>query len=643
MCGFVGFFSPSGKPFCDEPAATLGRANDAIRHRGPDDADIWVSDGGHVGFGFRRLAIIDLSNEGRQPMRSRSGRYTIVFNGEIYNFQRLRDELEVEGGTAWRGHSDTEVLLELIERRGLEGALQKVDGMFALALWDGEARALTLARDRFGEKPLYYGWSEGGLVFASELKAMRALPGFRGELDQTAIARMLRLTYIPGPQTAYEHYRKLPPAGLVTFDGTAETGAWPETKTYWSAHEVMRAAQAKPFEGDYEAVLDQTEKVLRQSVADHLISDVPIGAFLSGGVDSSLTVACAMEATGQPLKTFTIGFDEERYNEAPYARAVADHLGAVHEEITVREADVLSFLDELPSIYDEPFADASQLPTTLLCRRVREHVTVAVSGDGGDEMFCGYGRYLDRPVNWLKQNPAKADRAKALAGVLPVDLLDGLHALRGKPGKLGRKMFASLMAKSASTPEAYFLGESSFWRDGVPINGVERNADLLSFVDDPMIDGSSPLARFMFMDSRVYLTDDLMVKVDRAAMSTSLEVRTPFLNADLAALAWSIPEAHFDPTRFGLKRILRDLLKRRLPADLVDRPKAGFEVPLRHWLRKDLRAWGDELIADPGATASDLLDLKRIAARWKDHQRGANLEGDLWPALTLMQWLRAQA
>jgi len=644
MCGFVGFFSTTGKPFCDDAAAALARACAAIAHRGPDDEQAWLADDGMVGLGFRRLAIIDLSIEGRQPMRSRDGRYVAVFNGEIYNFRQLRATLDDEALTDWRGHSDTEVLLELIARKGVEAALADVDGMFALALWDTRDATLTLARDRFGEKPLYYGWSEGGLVFGSELKALRALPGFDATLNEQSIARYLRLSYIPASESVYRSYRKVPPATLVRFERGAP-GHWPEPAPYWSATDAMRTAHGHPLEGDYEEILSAVDDVFTASVTNRLVSDVPVGAFLSGGIDSSLTVASAMQTLDRPLQTFSVGFDEERFNEAPYAARIAAHLGTDHTEIIVRENDVLSFIDQLPDIYDEPFADASQLPTTLLCRRVREHVTVAVSGDGGDELFCGYDRYLDRPAAWASLSGRAGARtwAGSLANALPVGPLDAVHGLRGKPGRLGKKWFAALNAMTARTPETYFLTKSSFWRDGVPVNGVERSADLLSFVTDPEIADASPLARFMLMDAGLYLPDDLMVKVDRAAMSTSLEVRTPFLNAELATLAWSIPQEHYEPACYGLKRVLKDVLARKLPRELFERPKMGFEVPLRYWLRNDLRSWGDDLVADPSPYATDILDIGRIAARWRDHQRGANMEGDLWPALVLLQWMRANA
>lgn len=641
MCGFVGFVSAPGASFANTDE--LVRAGNAIRHRGPDDSGEWLAENARAGLGFRRLSIIDLSSHGHQPMASDCGRYTMVFNGEIYNYRELRAELEAGQKHPWRGHSDTEVLLELIRRSGLQVALSKVDGMFAMALWDNRENTLNLARDRFGEKPLYYGWSESGFVFGSELKALKALPGFRNALDRTALSQFFRLTYVPDPRSIYESYKKLPPGTFLELPSGATDGSWPEAEPYWSAPSAFTEAAATPFQGSYEDLLDAVEARFEQSIAGRLQTDVPIGAFLSGGVDSSLTSAFANRASASVLKTFTIGFDEEKYNEAPYAEAVASHLGTEHTTITVREADVLTLLDSLPAMYDEPFADASQLPTALLCQMVREHVTVALSGDGGDELFCGYDRYVSRPARWpalARQSARARNSLEQLGKCLPVDALDALHALRGKPGRLGKKWLARLLENTSDSAEEFMLLGSSYWRHGVPVKGIDRlDRGNLREAIHPMTD-HSPLRRAMFMDATLYLPGDLMVKVDRASMANSLEVRTPFLNAELASLAWSIPKNFYDPQAYGLKRVLRDLMRRYVPDDLVDRPKMGFEVPLRTWLRQDLRAWGDGLVNEPGRTACDALDMDKIATRWRDHQRGANAEGDMWPALIALQWMR---
>ncbi|MBF0249688.1 MAG: asparagine synthase (glutamine-hydrolyzing) [Alphaproteobacteria bacterium] len=636
MCGFVGFVAGSG--FADADA--LERATETIRHRGPDDGGIWLAEGGRAGFGFRRLSILDLSANGHQPMVSSDGRMVIVFNGEIYNFRDLRDELDREQPHAWRGHSDTEVVLELIRRHGVDAALERIDGMFAFALWDTRDDSLTLARDRFGEKPLYYGRSEGAFVFGSELKALRALPGFRDDLDQTALALFFRYRYVPGERSIYAHYHKLPAGGVLRLKGQDV-----QVRRYWDPQAEARAAMGRPFAGTFDDALIEAERLLTASVARRLESDVALGAFLSGGIDSSLTVALAQKASGRAVNTFTVGFAEQHFNEAPFARQVADHLGANHTEMIVSERDALAVVKRLPSMYDEPFADPSQLPTALLCAKAREHVTVAIAGDGGDELFCGYGRY-DREIRrWASVGGRSGALRRALgglAGVLPVDALDALDGLRGKPGKLGRKMLARLLDGSSGRAEEFFQFASGYWRDGVPVKGVGRLERELFVPPALDLPGAPDVKRFQVLDAMLYLPDDILVKVDRASMAASLEVRTPFLNADLARFAWSLPIALYDPAQHGLKIVLRKLLARHVPAELFERPKMGFDVPVRQWLRGDLKAWGDELVFGDNPLADQWLERQRIAKRWTDHQKGASLEGDLWPALMMLAWMRAR-
>lgn len=638
MCGFVGYVRSLGGQGFDADAEILVRAASAIRHRGPDDAGTWVSDDGRAGLGFRRLAILDLSAHGHQPMASSDGRYVLTFNGEIYNFKDLRARLDGEAHPAWRGHSDTEVLLEWIVRHGVRDAVSQADGMFAIALWDTAEQTLTLARDKFGEKPLYYGWSDGGFVFGSELKALKALPGFRDALDVEALAQYFRYRYVPAPKTIYAAYSKLTPGTILTLKGGDVSQA-----RYWDPVEQAAQAFATPFAGNYDQALDAVEDALTASTRRRLESDVPLGAFLSGGIDSSLAVALAGKA-GHGVNTFTIAFAEKHFNEGPYARAVAEHLKANHLEIEVSERDALAQVDALPAMFDEPFADPSQLPTAVLCARAREHVTVALAGDGGDELFCGYGRYLDhvRRFQALKGlNDGERARALAWAKRLPVGLLDGLDGLRGKPGKLGRKWLAKLMDRATAQPEAFFLSASAFWRDGVPVKGVGA-LELDLFAPPPLVlDGVEDVRRFQILDTVRYLPDDVLVKTDRASMAASLEVRTPFLNADLARLAWSLPFAHTDPERVGLKAVLKDVLARHVPRELFERPKMGFDAPIRQWLRGDLKRWGEGLVNDPSALALEHLDMERIRARWSAHQRGLNAEGDLWPALVMLAWMQA--
>ncbi len=647
MCGFVGYFCVNGKAFSNassgDGAAVLRRASDAIKHRGPDDSGIWLSDGGCTGFGFRRLSIQDLSEHGHQPMISSGGRYVIVLNGEIYNFQTLRAELDAESPHQWRGHSDTEVLLELISRVGVEAALAKTDGMFAFALWDNRDKTLTLGRDRFGEKPLYYGWTDTAFVFGSELKALRAIPGFKGDLDRQSMAQFFRFYYIPGDQTIYQSCRKLPAGSITTLGLNTSQNSWPDITNYWNPAQVFNDSAAAPFQGDMSGALDEIDRIFKKSVEHRMITDVPIGAFLSGGIDSSLTAAYAQMLDRPPLQTYTIAFDNNKFNEAPYAQAVADHLDTNHTEILVTEDDALGVIDGLANIYDEPFADSSQIPTMVLCAKAREHVTVALAGDGGDELFCGYNRYDKQVRRWNNISGGHPMAKKLMAQMsknLPIGLFDNIDGLRGKPGKLGQKWNSKLMEHSCVVDEEFFMAASSFWRDGVPVQGIDAHERAL-FTPQPLqLENASAVQRFQVLDTSIYLPDDILVKTDRASMAASLEIRTPFLNAELAQFALSLPVSMFDPQEFGLKVILKKLLERHVPANLIDRPKMGFEVPLREWLRGKLKDWGVALVYEPSVTAQEWLDMPRIQKRWVDHQKGANREGDLWPALMMLLWLR---
>lgn len=636
MCGFVGFVTTGDRPFAD--GDDLMRAADAIVHRGPDDNGFWLAEGGRAGLGFRRLSILDLSEHGHQPMASSCGRYVIAFNGEIYNFRELRAELNEEESHAWRGHSDTEVLLELIRRRGVEQALACLDGMFAFALWDCQDSTLTLARDRFGEKPLYYGHSEGGFVFGSELKALKTLPGFQSDLSRDALALYFRYRYVPGGRCIYGAYRKLQPGHLLTLKG-----GHGEPRPYWRAEDEARTAFAHPFDGSHADALDEIDRLFKASVARRLESDVPLGAFLSGGIDSSLAVAYAQQVSDRPVNTFTIGFEHEHFNEAPFAQKVADHLGAHHTEIMVGEGDALAMVAHLPAMYDEPFADPSQLPTAVLCAKARDHVTVALAGDGGDELFCGYGRYLNQVKRWHaveRLSAASKRRAARMAASLPVEFLDGVDSLRGKPGKMGRKWFTRLMDRSSNRAEEFFMFASSFWRDGVPVQGIACDERGLFMPEALDLGTVSAEERFQVLDAGMYLPDDVLVKTDRASMAASLEVRTPFLNLDLARFAWSLPISLYAPAEHGLKVMLKDVLARHVPRDLFERPKMGFDAPIRQWLRGDLKAWGDTLVHEPGTLARSHLDMARIQRRWNAHQKGQNAEGDLWPALVLLAWMQ---
>ncbi|RED50823.1 asparagine synthase (glutamine-hydrolysing) [Aestuariispira insulae] len=560
-------------------------------------------------------------------MESHCERYVIAFNGEIYNHEDLRRELEQTVQVKWRGHSDTETLLTAIACWGPDVALTRLDGMFAFALWDRRDRTMFFARDRFGEKPLYWGLQGGCLYFGSELKAMPELGLCSGDLDEKAIAQFFRYRYIPAPQTIFKGVNKLR-AGEVLKARWTEEGLDTELEFYWRSTCEASAVATRKNPADSETV----ENLLKTSVEGRLNSDVPLGAFLSGGIDSSLTVALARQLD-PGLKTYTIRFEDSRFNEADHAMAVARHLETDHHELTVTEQDALACVASLSSVYDEPFADPSQIPTILLCRKAKEHVTVALSGDGGDEFFAGYSRYARILNRWEGRPPAWMRKGYAWASSLPVSGL----------GKSGEKIFRTFMNGRAETLEEYAQNEVGFWRSGVPVRDIaagERHLFLSAWPGADDLADFDGIKRQMISDAMVYLPDDLQVKVDRAAMACSLEVRTPFLNQQLARAAWSIStDNHMDPTH-GSKSILKQILYRHVPRELVDRPKQGFDVPLREWLRGALKSWGEELLNECDSTIHDIVDVARIRRVWAWHQAGGRREGDLWPALVFLDWWR---
>ncbi|MBL4691923.1 MAG: asparagine synthase (glutamine-hydrolyzing) [Magnetovibrio sp.] len=635
MCGFVGYVNRRGFLPKDDAKTLLTQASNAIVHRGPDDGGAWVSSDDRVGLGFRRLSILDLTNHGHQPMTSSDGHLVIAFNGEIYNFKDLRKQLDAEAVSNWQSHSDTEVLLEMIRRYGVEKTVAQVDGMFAFAVWNAQDNTLTLARDRFGEKPLYYGWSEHSFVFGSELKALKALPGFKADLDPEALALYFRYRYVPGGKSIYAAYNKLEAGTCLTLTDDAV-----QTHRYWDPTQEAQKAFLTPFKGTREEALDDVSKALETSVSRRLDADVPLGVFLSGGIDSSLVAAYAQKASSKPINTFTIGFEDKHFNEAPFAKAIADRLGTHHTCTIIGQNDEQAIVNSLAQMYDEPFADPSQLPTAVLCHKAREHVTVALAGDGGDELFCGYGRYLSQVQKW--QNKVAPGQAEAWLKHLPVKGINAIAGLRGKPGNLGHKWFTRLMDRSSTHVEEFFMFASSFWRDGVPVLGFDRLERDLFAPESLDLGHVHDVQRFQALDTRMYLPDDVLVKTDRASMAASLEVRTPFLNLELARLAWSLPFDLVDPATHGLKSILKDLLARHIPREEFERPKQGFDAPIRQWLRGDLKSWGEALVMEPCALATQYLDMARIQVRWAAHQKGLNVEGDLWPALVLLAWMRTQ-
>lgn len=624
--------------------AVLRRMTDVIRHRGPDDEGAWFDPAAGVALGHRRLSILDLSPEGHQPMRSPSGRYVIVYNGEIYNFQELR-RAEESHGARWRGHSDTEVLLAAIERLGLTAALRASVGMFALALWDRQERTLSLARDRLGEKPLYYGYQGGALLFGSELKALRAHPACGHELDRGAASLFLRYSYIPAPYSIYRGIQKLGPGQIARFPAA---NAKPDIITYWCAREAAASGLATPFTGGEGEYVEQLAGQLEATVRDQMVADVPLGAFLSGGVDSSLIVSLMQRLSDRPVRTFTIGFEEAEWDEAGHARAVARHLGTDHTELTLTPQDLLDVVPRLPTMYDEPFSDSSQVPTSLVAALARRHVTVSLSGDGGDELFGGYARYAlgERLWRQVRQIPRPLRRTAGRAlGLLPAPAWDRVLApfATAMPARWRRRANGEWLRKAASllardTFEHLYRDLVSHWREPerVVLGGGEPPVALT----DPArwLAGAAPLSRMMYLDSVSYLPDDILVKVDRAAMAVGLESRAPLLDHRVFELAWRMPPG-LRSTRGGGKLVLKRLLARHVPPTLTDRPKMGFGVPIQSWLRGPLRKWGESLLDEQQLRADGLFSPEAIRAKWCDHQAG---RGDwhflLWDVLMFQAW-----
>jgi asparagine synthase (glutamine-hydrolysing) len=631
----------------------------SLQHRGPDDSGVWTDGECGIGLGHRRLSIVDLSPSGHQPMASFGGRYVIAYNGEIYNHAELRAELEGsshwrDAGLVWRGHSDTETLLECIAAWGLERTLQKSVGMFALALWDRKLRTLHLSRDRFGEKPLYYGWAGGDFVFASELKAIRCHPEFANPISRQALGLLTARTYVPAPFSIYERIYKLEPGCILTVAhdrartprsappsvGHADDGL--KLERYWSYRDVMRKGFADPIESEGEA-LERLESAFGAAVRSQAVADVPVGAFLSGGIDSSTVVAYYQKYSSTPVRTFSIGFEEAAFDEAQYARAVAARLGTVHNEhyVTVREAQ--DVIPHLPTIYDEPFADSSQIPTYLVSRFAREQVTVALSGDGGDELFAGYNRHFSAPVLWqrLQRLP---HAARALIGPplshLPATVWTRAASLlsgRRQP-HFGSKIQKALrVAGSARTfDDVYrsFLDEWSFEQS--PVQGYAgEGADL----DLDVAAGAPDTMRLMYCDATTYLPDDILCKVDRASMAVSLESRVPFLDHRVAEVAAAIPISMKVRNGQG-KHILRELLYREAPRELFERPKAGFAIPIGEWLKGPLRPWAESLLDRSRMAADGYFEPAIVHRRWQEHLSGArDSTPAIWTVLMFQAWL----
>jgi asparagine synthase (glutamine-hydrolysing) len=641
MCGLTGFLSGTSLP---EPESVLRGMADTIAHRGPDDAGIWMDNEAGVGLAHRRLSILDLSSAGHQPMISASGRYVMAYNGEVYNHADLRRDLETANAAPeWRGHSDTETLLAGFEAWGIAQTLGRATGMFAFAVWDRQSAMLTLGRDRLGEKPLYYGWQGETFLFASELKAIEAHPAFARRIDRGALALLMRYNAIPAPYSIYQGICKLPPGSLLTISRQKRN----ETPIrYWDACEIVADGLARSFEGTPDEAVERLESLLLASVRRQMVADVPLGAFLSGGIDSSTVVALMQAQSKRPVRTFSIGFHEEGYDEAKHAAAVAKHLGTEHTELYVTPQQALDVIPRLPELYCEPFADSSQIPTFLVSQLARRHVAVSLSGDGGDELFGGYNRYVLGQHLWgkLSRIPIglRAWAAKGITAVSPATwnrLLKPIGLLRRRTWNPGDKLHKGAAVMATHSPVTLYRLLVSHWDDPASlVLGAEEPSTILT---SPALQPETDhfVHQMMALDLLTYLPDDILAKVDRAAMGVSLETRVPFLDHQIVEFAWRLPLAH--KLREGVgKWPLRQLLYKYVPRELIERPKMGFGVPIDDWLRGPLRDWAEALLSEERIRREGFFNPAPVREKWNEHLSGRrNWQYLLWDVLMFQAWL----
>lgn len=665
MCGLAGFWNRDNRQSADEMLNLVKRMASTLHHRGPDDSGATCHPDSGIALGFRRLSIVDLSPAGHQPMTSSCGRFVIVFNGEIYNHVELRRDL-IAKGHSFRGHSDTEVLCEGFAEWGIEPTIQKCIGMFAIAAWDTQQRELTLIRDRLGKKPLYYGRFGSTLLFGSETKALRAHPAFKSEIDRRMLGEFLKWSYLPG-RSIYSGVTQLLRGCLMTIrldDDLYWTGKRVDpVREYWTIHHVAERGIYHPFAGTYDEAATRLDDLLTDAVARRMEADVPLGAFLSGGIDSSLIVALMQKQSSRPIKTFTIGFEEEAFNEAPFAKRVAEHLKTDHTELYITAQQARDVIPKLPAIFDEPFADSSQIPTYLVSQLARQHVTVSLSGDGGDELFCGYRRYFEALAGhhvrgleelglseaMLLKSNARMSRIATTLRTLPAGVRNSLRLLfqmacQFPLGRVSSQLRRAVELLRESTPDARYLRNMSHWRaDDQPVVGVE-------FPDDTNVHNclwNDPHPRraedyqlsWQLRDTEHYLCNDILVKVDRASMAVSLEARTPLLDHRVVEFAWALPHSFKVADGKG-KRILRSVLSRYVPTELFERPKVGFGVPIDAWLRGPLRDWAEALLDEGRLKREGYLNPKPIRQKWQEHLTGrADWHYLLWDILMFQAWL----
>jgi asparagine synthase (glutamine-hydrolysing) len=645
MCGIAGIVGAYGFG-AEQLNFTATRMTDVLHYRGPDDHGVWIEERSGLAFGHRRLSILDLSAHGHQPMQSACGRYVTVYNGEIYNFKDLRKEL-VDAGHSFRSHSDTEVLLAALTEWGLERAVQRFNGMFAFALWDKKQGQLHLARDRIGEKPLYYGWVGDVFIFGSELKSICAYPDFRAEINREALSLFFRYRYVPSPYSIYKGIHKLTPGTVLTISA-ANTRILPDPVPYWSLQDVVEKGNTDPFLLDESELLDNFEQLLADAVEKRMVSDVPLGAFLSGGIDSSTIVALMQSRSNRPVQTFSIGFNEAGYDEAVYAKEIASHIGTSHTELYVTARQAMGVIPSLPQMYDEPFADCSQIPTHLVASLARNQVTVSLSGDGGDELFAGYWRHFMGMRIWNQAQHLPIPMRKLMSGAIqtlsPVNWdklrhsIDFLLPQKLKGFGVGDRAYKLVSILNAGNEIEMYKALVSDWNDSEALVLKASEPELALFKNISKWELSDFRKKIMYLDAMSYLPGDILTKVDRASMAVSLEARVPFLDPEIIEFASRVPMNMKIRNGKG-KWLLRQLLARHVPESMFNRPKMGFAVPIDHWLRGPLRDWAEELLDARRLEEEGMLNAVLVRTRWQEHLSGKrNWQNQLWNVLMYQAW-----